>query len=109
MLSEPTSHHPYLEVHEMTNRSATWAAAALCAALLGAYRVAAEPIEEVTITATKRNQSLQDASVSVSAIETERLLDTQIDSLEDVQHVVPGLTVGNDFSFAKIFVRGIGL
>ncbi len=97
----------------MTNRSAKfsvmWAAAALCAALLAAHRVAAEPIEEVTITATKRNQSLQDASVSVSAIETERLLDTQTDSLEDVQHVVPGLTVGNDFSFAKIFVRGIGL
>jgi iron complex outermembrane recepter protein len=72
-------------------------------------RAHAEPIEEVVVTATKRKQSVQDASVSISAIETERLLDTQIDTLEDVQRVLPGLTVGNDFSFAKIFVRGIGL
>jgi iron complex outermembrane recepter protein len=87
-------------------------AVASCVALVLAItcaQVHAEPIEEVVVTATKRKQSLQDASVSISAIETERLLDAQIDSIEDVQHVIPGLTVGNDFSFAKIFVRGIGL
>jgi len=45
----------------------------------------------------------------VSAIDSEQLLDTQLDSLEDIQQVLPGIKVGNDFSFAKIFVRGIGL
>ena len=93
----------------MARRTSTWATAALVATLLAADRVSADPIEEVIITSTKRSQSLQDVSVSVSAIETERLLDTQTDSLEDIQRIVPGLTVGNDFSFAKIFVRGIGL
>jgi len=66
-------------------------------------------LEEIVVTATKRQQSIQDVSVSVTAIETEGLLDQQIADVESLQYAVPGLTVGNDFSFAKIFVRGIGL
>jgi iron complex outermembrane recepter protein len=93
----------------MGHRGAMWRGVALAVCALAGDAQAAEPIEEVVVTATKRKQSVQDASVSISAIETERLLDAGIDSLEEVQRVLPGLTVGNDFSFAKIFVRGIGL
>ena len=94
----------------MSYRRTIWVAVVLSAAGLAGNRTqAAEPIEEVVITSTKRPQTLQDASVSVSAIDTERLVDAQIDTLEDIQQVLPGIKVGNDFSFAKIFVRGIGL
>jgi iron complex outermembrane recepter protein len=96
--------------YRMSSRGAVWAAACMAVVYLATPRVrAAEPIEEVVITSTKRPQSMQDASVSVSAIDTEALIDAQIDTLEDIQQVLPGIKVGNDFSFAKIFVRGIGL
>ena len=66
-------------------------------------------LQTVTVTAAKREQSLQDVSASVTAVSPELLANQHIDTLEDLQVVVPGLTIGNDFAFAKIFVRGIGL
>lgn len=66
-------------------------------------------LKAVTVTAAKREQSLQDVSTAISAVSPELLADSQINTLEDLQVAVPGLTIGNDFAFAKIFVRGIGL
>lgn len=64
---------------------------------------------EIIVTAQKRAQSLQDVSIPVSAIGTERLADAQVLSLEDVQQLAPSLSVGNNGGVAKIFMRGIGL
>ncbi len=70
----------------------------------------ARPNEDVIIvTANKREQNLQDVSASVSAVSSESLADTQINTLEDLQVSVPALKVGNDFAFAKLYIRGIGL
>lgn len=82
-------------------------------ALLGSSSFAsaqsAGPLEEVIVTANKRAQSIQDVSASVSALSPDRLEDSQITNMEDLQVTVPGLTVGNDFAIAKIYLRGIGL
>ena len=66
-------------------------------------------LQEVIVTAQKREQSLQDVSLAVSAIDSTTLTDNFVLSLEDVQHIAPSMTFGNSLGFAKIFIRGIGL
>ncbi len=63
----------------------------------------------IIVTANKREQNLQDVSAAISAVGAERLADAQITNLADLQVAVPSLNIGNDFSFAKIYIRGIGL
>ena len=70
--------------------------------------VQAQKLEEVIVTAQKREQSLQDVSVAVTAVSGDRLQEAKIDSLEDLQAIVPSITFGNDFNVAKTYVRGIG-
>ena len=87
----------------------------LAVLLAGPYMAyGAEPpdvseLEEVIITAQKREQSLSDVSMAVSAIGADELLNTQTQSLESLQYLVPSISFGNDFNFAKLFIRGIGL
>ena len=69
----------------------------------------AAELEEVIVTAQKREQSLQDVSLAVTALSAEDLLRGNISNIEDLQHRVPGVTFGNDFAFAKLFIRGVGL
>jgi outer membrane receptor protein involved in Fe transport len=69
----------------------------------------AAELEEVIVTAQKREQSLQDVSLAVTAVTAEDLLRSNIYNIEDLQHRVPGVTFGNDFAFAKLFIRGVGL
>ncbi len=62
----------------------------------------------IVVTAQKREESLQDAAVAVSAIGGDRLQSQQINNLQDLQVAVPAVTFGNDFNMAKVFIRGVG-
>jgi len=78
--------------------------------MMGATPLAsAAVLEEIVVTAQKRSQSIQDVSAAVSAVSPDALKDAQISTIEDLQVAVPGLTAGNDFAIAKIYLRGIGL
>lgn len=66
-------------------------------------------LEEVVVTAQKRQQSIQDASVAVTAISSERMDDGLMGNIEDLQVAVPSVSTGSDFGQAKFFIRGIGL
>jgi iron complex outermembrane receptor protein len=86
------------------------------AVLLGGLNIAyaAEPTEtpefdEIIVTAQKREQSLSDVSLAVSAIGANELASSQTNSIESLQYLVPSISFGNDFNFAKLFIRGIGL
>jgi iron complex outermembrane recepter protein len=86
------------------------------AILLGGQNLAhgADPtevaeVDEVIVTAQKREQSLSDVSLAVSAIGANELVNTQTNSIESLQYLVPSISFGNDFNFAKLFIRGIGL
>ncbi len=81
----------------------------LVAALASPVAVQAVELEEIVVTAQKREQNLQDVSAAVSAFGGEELATSQINNIEDLQVMLPGLTFGNDFNFAKIFVRGVGM
>ena len=65
-------------------------------------------LQEIIVTAQKREQALQNVSAAVTAVGAERLEQAQINNLEDLQQIVPTITFGNDFNMAKIFIRGIG-
>ncbi len=71
--------------------------------------VSATVLEEVVVTAQKREQSIQDANLAVTAVHGDRLEDGLIENVGDLQTVAPGISAGDDFAFAKIFIRGIGL
>ncbi len=76
--------------------------------LLAPLTAAAAVLEEVVVTAQKREQSLQDVSTAVTAVDSDRLTSAKIDNLEDLQFIVPSITLGNDFNMAKVFIRGVG-
>ena len=73
-----------------------------------AYGAAA--LEEIVVTAEKREQSVQDLSLSVTAM-TDELLDAQnVTSPEDLNALVPGLTISKSEGFRKIVtIRGLGM
>ena len=73
-----------------------------------AGEASAAALEEVVVTAQKREQSLQDVSAAVSAVGMDRLVTAGINNLEDLQFIVPSITLGNDFNMAKVFIRGVG-
>ncbi|MEH6593778.1 MAG: TonB-dependent receptor, partial [Halioglobus sp.] len=68
-------------------------------------------LEEVIVTAQKREQTLQDVPISVAAFNNEMLTTMGIDELEDLGAKVPNLFLNafnNDPSAVRMFIRGIG-
>ncbi|HEX9807144.1 MAG TPA: TonB-dependent receptor [Alteraurantiacibacter sp.] len=65
---------------------------------------------EIIVTATKREATLQDVPVAVSVTTSETLERAQIRDLRDLQTVVPSLSVGQRQSVANtnFFIRGFG-
>src|SRR5688572_22359857 len=70
---------------------------------------AARTEEEIFVTAQRREQALSDVSLSVTAIGGDNLVATNTYDIEALQNLVPSMSFGNDFNFAKLFIRGIGL
>jgi len=70
--------------------------------------VLAQTIEEIIVTAQKREQTLQEVTAAVTVVGMERLQSGQINNIEDLSLIVPNVYLGNDFNMAKLFIRGIG-
>ena len=66
-------------------------------------------LEEIRVTATRRETTLQDVSSSLSVVGSDELKKQQIHTLSDLQFVVPSITIGEDFQVAKLFIRGVGI
>ena len=69
---------------------------------------AADTGNAIVVTAQRREQALQDVSAAITAIGADRLSEAQVNSLQDLQTVVPSVNFGSDFNQAKIFIRGVG-
>lgn len=69
-----------------------------------------DPIEEVLVTATKREQTLQSVPLAVSVVSEKTILQAQINDIMDLQGMVPSLrvtqlqTTGN----TNFIIRGFG-
>lgn len=71
-------------------------------------------IEEVVVTARKREESLQDTPISISAFSGEGLQARGITKLNDIQTLTPNLTFynyttqGASTNNASVYIRGVG-
>ncbi len=72
--------------------------------------VSAAVIEEIIVTAQKREESLQEVPIAVSAFSGDFIEETGIDDLLELQQYTPGLGVGTAASnvTTTIFIRGLG-
>ena len=67
-------------------------------------------IDEIIVTAQKREQSLQDTALAITAITGEGLAARGIESGIDLQFSVPGLTIGeSSVGPAQVTIRGVGM
>lgn len=71
----------------------------------------AQGVEEITVTAQRKEQSLQDVSLSVAAFTDEQVKDLRIESVEDVTKLVSNLEIRTTLSGLNpaITIRGVGL
>ena len=63
----------------------------------------AQTLEEVTVTAARQEQSVQDVAISVQAISSEDLKEQHIESADDLAETIPG------FGFNQAIGSGVGL
>lgn len=68
----------------------------------------ARRLQTVTVTATKREESLQDVPIAVSVIGGDALTANAINTLEDATSLIPNVTVAEGSAADSIFIRGIG-
>lgn len=72
---------------------------------------ASAQLEEVLVTAERREASLQDVPASVSALSGMTMENKKIENLTDIQYQVPNLNIGTNTgtsNTARLFLRGIG-
>ncbi|GAB3370628.1 hypothetical protein GCM10027567_04450 [Spongiibacter taiwanensis] len=65
-------------------------------------------LEEVVVTAQKREENLKDVPISIQAFSPDALASRGIESQLDLARAVPSLDVGSQAGYATIFLRGIG-
>lgn len=63
-------------------------------------------LEEVIVTATKRETSLMDTGISISAFSSEKLQEFGIDDLDDLSINTPGMAIT---ASERITIRGVGV
>jgi outer membrane receptor protein involved in Fe transport len=94
--------------HEV--KSILFAALAVAGGTAGAQEAGVSGIEEVVVTATRREQAFQDVPMAVSALDSQRLLDAGITEFQDIQSQVPSFEVEantNPFT-TSLRIRGMG-
>ncbi len=65
-------------------------------------------LEEVVVTARKREESLQDVPISINAVSGAKLEEAGISKLEDLQALVPNFQLTETGISTQMYVRGIG-
>ncbi len=65
-------------------------------------------VEEIVVTAQKREENLQDVPVSVQAFSGELLDALGVTDQTDLQRITPGLNITTQVSYVMTFLRGIG-
>src|SRR5690554_616690 len=64
-------------------------------------------LEEIVVTARRRDESIQDVPLTVNAVTAEQLNDLNIRTIEDLEGVVAGLTLQEDSIAPTTSMRGI--
>lgn len=86
--------------------------AALCALLCATSAFAQEQLEEVTVTAQKREQHLEDVGIAVTALSGDQVKDLHMHDLTDIAAQTPSLSVAaplGETGNQNFTLRGVGL
>ena len=72
--------------------------------------VSAQALDEITVTAQKREQSLQDVGIAITAMTGDQLTDRGIDSVIKIQDMTPNLRIKQTFGSGvpRYAIRGVG-
>ena len=83
---------------------------ALIAAVVAGTATAQDyAIEEITVTATKRAESMQDVPIAMSAFTGEAIEEAGVKDIRDIAGQTPGLSIkSRGDTEASVFIRGIG-
>lgn len=73
-----------------------------------APRPSSRLIEEIVVTAQKREENLQEVPIMINAFSGDKLDAFGIESTADLQKVTPGLTYTYSYGYSVIFIRGVG-
>jgi len=73
-----------------------------------ASRPSSRLIEEIVVTAQKREENLQEVPIMINAFSGDKLDAFGIESTADLQKVTPGLTYTYSYGYSVIFIRGVG-
>jgi iron complex outermembrane receptor protein len=89
------------------------ATAALSLAEISGHANAAEPesrivLEEIVVTAQKREENLGDVPLSVNVIDNQRIETGNINKIADITEFVPNLAMTETGVSTQLYVRGIG-
>jgi iron complex outermembrane receptor protein len=83
--------------------------ALLSSFVIFSFSISAQEVEEVVVTATKKEESLQDIAISVEAYTSESLDVNQVYDIDDLAEITPGLETAKVIgSGAGWTLRGIG-
>lgn len=88
-------------------------AIAIVASLLAAdVALAQQTVEEIVVTARKREENLQDVPMAIAAFSADQLTRSQVDNITDLQKMTPNITInetsGLTAGAVQVFIRGIG-
>lgn len=80
---------------------------------MGSAAVAQEPraksaLDEIIVTTTKREETLQSVPISVGVVGGDQISEFSLKGLEDVQNYVPNLVIQETLGSYNIRIRGIG-
>ncbi|NBW88962.1 MAG: hypothetical protein EBR51_03465, partial [Gammaproteobacteria bacterium] len=97
----------------MKQRNVQWlvVAAAVSAASIASAQNETGGLEEVTVTAQRREQSLQDVPIAITAFTSEQLARRNIVDTYDLVRNIPNLTGNNNVGVgtsSSYYIRGIG-
>jgi iron complex outermembrane receptor protein len=84
----------------------------LCGMILGSGTAAGQALEEIVVTAQKREQNLQDVGISISAFSGEQIRELGLLSVSDIVWQTPNVTMVAPFgegSNTAFTIRGVGL
>ena len=85
------------------------AAPALAQEAVGAQPAQATTVENIIVTAQKREESIQDVPIAVSAFSAEALDERKIEGGPELMRAIPNLAFSkNNFSMYNFSIRGIG-
>ena len=80
----------------------------LASAVLAGQPASAQVLEEIVVTATKRESTAQDLPMSIQALDGETLATLGVSDLSDLSSYVPNVNIGDGLSNTFVNVRGMG-